>query len=218
MTLKFRQRVAHRLKGIFVSESPTEISSWPCSNIIPLYGKFDFGYALGPHCSYTDNKRERTPLGNLIYKFKYKYDREAGRILSEILFDFISQETKLKNADLLTIVPPSFVSRPFIPMRLLSELIYQELNIDFEPNLFARTKINRLQKRLRNIKAKFENIEGAFRLVHSDKVLDKKVLVLDDIYDSGATLDEVTKLLRIAGAKEIYVLVLTKTQNWGRDG
>ena len=217
MTLKFHQKIISQLKTISLFRPSTQELSYPSLNPIPLLGKFDWGYALGPHRDYASDKRERTALGDLIYKFKYKYNKEAGVILSKVVFDFISQEEKLKNVDLLTIVPSSFISRPFVPMKFLSEVIYCKLGVDFEPNLFARTRINKLQKRIYSIKVKFENIKGAFKLSHPDKVLDKKVLVLDDLYDSGATLNEITKLLRIADAEEIYVLTLAKTRNWGRD-
>lgn len=62
---------------------------------------------------------------------------------------------------------------------------------------------------MRTLAQKRANVAGAFA-VRGD-VRGKRLLVLDDLYDSGATLEEVTRVLRRAGAARLCVLTLTRT-------
>jgi len=52
-------------------------------------------------------------------------------------------------------------------------------------------------------------VSGAFDL--QSPIKGKRLLVVDDLFDSGATLEEITHLLRRAGATRICVLTLTRT-------
>lgn len=61
-----------------------------------------------------------------------------------------------------------------------------------------------------NSYSKQENVAGAFD-VDEDVVRGKSIILLDDIFDSGATLKEVGKLLTQKGAKCIVPIVIAKT-------
>jgi predicted amidophosphoribosyltransferase len=52
---------------------------------------------------------------------------------------------------------------------------------------------------------------STFRLDSPLLVSAKKILVLDDLYDSGATINQISQILRRAQADKIFVLVLAKT-------
>ena len=67
------------------------------------------------------------------------------------------------------------------------------------------------QKNLNNAILKKENVKDAFNLRNSDKFIDKSVILIDDIYDSGATIKEIGKILTCFGVKEIMPLVIAKT-------
>ena len=48
------------------------------------------------------------------------------------------------------------------------------------------------------------NVLGAYRILNSAEVSGKRVLLLDDIYTTGATVGECARVLRTAGAKEVH--------------
>jgi ATP-dependent DNA helicase RecQ len=52
---------------------------------------------------------------------------------------------------------------------------------------------------------------STFRLNNPLLVSGKKILLLDDLYDSGATMNQISQILRQAGADKIFALVLAKT-------
>ncbi len=58
-----------------------------------------------------------------------------------------------------------------------------------------------------------KNIKNAFSLNNASKIKGKNILLVDDVYTSGATLDECAKTLLGAGARKVYAVVYAKTQN-----
>ncbi len=49
-----------------------------------------------------------------------------------------------------------------------------------------------------------ENIRGVFRVVRPDKIRGRKILLVDDVYTSGATFSELRRVLMRAGASAVY--------------
>ena len=67
------------------------------------------------------------------------------------------------------------------------------------------------QKIFENHYLKSDNVAGAFSIPDSQKVSGKKILLIDDIFDSGATIKEIGRYLSKQGAILIAPLVLAKT-------
>ena len=59
-------------------------------------------------------------------------------------------------------------------------------------------------------KERLQNIKNAFGLNDSSKVKGKKILLVDDVYTTGATADECAKVLLRAGAARVDVLTLAR--------
>jgi hypothetical protein len=181
------------------------------TDIIPLEGNFDWGYALGQYSESKEGHPEKTYVGGLLYRFKYRLDREAGVILADLAAELINSRNLLKSSDLMVTVPSSFTSRPFDPVSFLAERVSEGTKIRWEKGVIKRTRITKLQKRIFDKASKEENVMSTFRLDNPALVFGKKVLLLDDLYDSGATMNQISQILRRAQADRIFVLVLAKT-------
>lgn len=81
--------------------------------------------------------------------------------------------------------------------------------------MIRRVRLTGLQKDALGKRSKMENVRGVFKLTDKNMIKDKKVLLMDDIYASGVTLNEITRMLKEKGAKNILVLTLVKT-TWGK--
>jgi len=197
----------------WLSKSDQEVEKPPLSTqgLIPLVGNFDFGYALGQYSEPGGIHTEKTQVGRLLHGFKYKFDRDAGAILADLAVKFINSRSLLKSSDLMVTVPPSFTSRPFDPVSFLAEKISERTGIRWEKGVIKRTRITKLQKRIFDKAGKEENVVSTFRLNNPRSIVRKKILLLDDLYDSGATIGQISQILRRAKADKIFVLALAKT-------
>ena len=54
------------------------------------------------------------------------------------------------------------------------------------------------------------NIKNAFTLADPDKIADKRILLVDDVYTTGATVDECARILLKFGARQVDVLTLAR--------
>jgi predicted amidophosphoribosyltransferase len=181
-------------------------------NVIPLLGNFDFGYALGQYSEPKGSHTEKTQVGRLLYGFKYQFDQNAGVILADLAAELINSRNLLRSSDFIVTIPPSFTSRPFDPVSFLAERISKRTGIRWERDVIKRTRITKLQKRILDKAGKEENVISTFRLNNSPSTSGKKILLLDDLYDSGATINQISQILRKAKADKIFVLVLAKTR------
>ena len=58
-----------------------------------------------------------------------------------------------------------------------------------------------------------ENLEGAFEVIDNDRVKNKNILLIDDVFTTGATVNECSRKLLEGGAKNIYVATLATGRN-----
>ncbi len=180
-------------------------------NVIPLLGNFDSGYALGQYSEPKEAHIEKTQVGELLHRFKYQFDQDAGVILADLAVELINSRNLWKSSDFIITIPPSFTSRPFDPISFLAERISKGTGIRWEKDVIKRTRITKLQKRILDKEGKKENVISTFRLNNSLSISGKKILLVDDLYDSGATINQISQILREAKADKIFVLVLAKT-------
>ena len=180
-------------------------------NVIPLLGNFDFGCALGHYSEQVGAQIEKTQVGELLHRFKYQFDRDAGAELADLAIELIKGQSLLKSSDFVVTVPPSFTSRPFDPISYLAERVSKGTGIRWAKNVIKRTRVTGQQKRLFAKELKEENVKLAFGLNDHRFITDKKILLLDDLYASGCTINLISDILRRARAHKISVLVVAKT-------
>ena len=172
-----------------------------------LVGSWDAGWALDFHSRFTGADWSRSQVGELAFRLKYRQDKAVLPALVEHLLALCADHPELTNIDALVPIPPSKL-RAFDPVRTLADALGTRLDQPVWPAL-VKTRNTAPQKELRTLAQKQTNVAGAFAL--QGQVRGKRLLVLDDLYDSGATLKEVARVLRQGGAVRVYVLALTRT-------
>jgi len=142
-----------------------------------------------------------------MYRFKYSGRREYA--------DFFAEEaakrygTWMRRHGVEAIVPvPMYAakkrSRGYNQAEVFAQTLGRECDIPVEKKLVARIK-NTLPQKSLNDKQRKDNLKGAFQ-VRTNIVKYSKILLVDDIYTTGATIDAIAELLKKSGAKEVYFL------------
>lgn len=143
-----------------------------------------------------------------IYNLKFMGKKDAADFYGEILAQVISKKYRDIKFDLITEIPLSFVSkagRGYNQAELIAKVIGKKLNIEHK-TLLAKRLFTKTQHRLSR-ESRFANVFCKFKAVKAVKgvkIKGKRVLLCDDIKTTGATLDEAARILRLAGAKEVY--------------
>ncbi len=141
----------------------------------------------------------------LILSYKQGGKTELARFFARLMANKIRRENL--DFDIICAVPLHWTkkfSRGFNQSELLAELIAKNLNKIFEPKAITRIKKGLAQKELKS-SDRHKNLRGAFR-ADPNKVKGKKVLLVDDIFTTGATLDNTAIALKKAGASLVYVI------------
>lgn len=142
---------------------------------------------------------------------KLKYNRK--KYLAKPLGAYLAQRlvTEIINIDYITFVPiheTKLKIRKFNQAELLAKEVSSLLNIPLLPlcnkiiNTKSQTELS-FKERRANVKDSF-----AFNIEHKKQIKGKNILIIDDVFTTGATCDEVSSVILKAGAKNCFVLTL----------
>lgn len=173
----------------------------------PLLGSWQVGWALGFHSQFSGADWNRSRAGELAYRLKYQNDLSALPALVEQAVALIADHPELVQVDAIVPVPPSAL-RPNDPVSSFAKALADQLGLTFLPVL-VKTKQTAPQKEMRTLAQKRANTAGAFGL--RSPIRGKRLLLVDDLFDSGTTLEEITHLLHRCGAAKVNILTLTRT-------
>ena len=146
-------------------------------------------------------------IKDMIQNFKFYGKRYFGEYLSYFLFDLYMEQNY--TCDVVIPAPISQKSmkiRGFNQTELLCHAFIKN-NIPFNNTCLIKHKETLHQVGL-GYKDRQTNLTGAFKVVDKEAVKNKKILLIDDILTTGATVSEISQTLKKAGASEVVVLTL----------
>lgn len=118
----------------------------------------------------------------------------------------------LKSYDTIIPVPISKKrqkERGYNQSLLIAKELSKKLEIKCANNCLIKTRNVIEQSKLKK-EDRIKNIQGIYKLNNKEKLKNKNVIILDDIYTTGSTVNECSKILRQAHPKKICVLTLAK--------
>lgn len=124
-----------------------------------------------------------------------------------------AEERLGRDFDLLTYVAVSPLRRwrrGYDQSALLAQAVGETLGMTPLPTLRKRSRV-RPQSRTVDRAERQSNVRGAFRVVNPEAVRGKRVLLIDDVLTTGATVSEASRVLLEAGAKSVDVAALAVT-------
>jgi ComF family protein len=129
--------------------------------------------------------------------------------LIEAMISFSDLEILAKRKfSLVTCVPlhkSRLKERGYNQAALIGERIAKYMQIPFDEKLLKRIKKTKVQSGLVRSE-RVKNIKGAFELV--GEIRGKRVLLVDDVWTTGSTMRECSRVIKINGANEVWGLVL----------
>ena len=150
-------------------------------------------------------------IRNLILEMKFQKKPYIYKTIEYFLQNNKKKLEKLKKYDIIIVVPLSWkrkLKRGYNQSLLIARIISNILQIKIENKILYKTK-NIVPQSTLNKKERKENIKGAFKIKHIEIIENKKILIIDDIYTTGNTLNECSKMLVENGIKKENIGVLT---------
>lgn len=155
-------------------------------------------------------------LAELIRAFKFGGERALAGELADYLLELAAHDPQISGAQAITFVPMTARARRargFNQTELLARRLGRRLELPVI-KVLAKLRETRLQVELGG-RERRENLSGAFAARHDPRY--EKILLIDDVYTTGATLAECSQALAIAGYSQIYALTLARTVFKPRD-
>ncbi|MDF1577616.1 MAG: ComF family protein [Desulfurivibrionaceae bacterium] len=172
------------------------------------------GLCLSDHYHFTMARallRYTPPITKVISRFKY-HGRTAALKTFRTLHEQIPVPGLIDRPDLIIPVPlhrKRLRERGFNQALLLARAFYPDHGSLIDFAVLERQRYTAPQTSLSG-KARRQNLKKAFRVKNSEVVAGKRVLLIDDVFTTGTTVNECAAVLKKAGAKEVAVLTLAR--------
>jgi ComF family protein len=153
-------------------------------------------------------------LKGLVHKFKYGKITCMAKEFSDMAAAFVKQRGINSGIDMILPVPMHplrLIKREINPSEALAGNIASKLAIRYSGRFIKKVKNTRAQSRLGRIE-RMENIRGSFALTGRGlkDIPGKNILLVDDLFTTGATVNECAMILKKAGAGRVDVLTLAR--------
>ena len=153
-------------------------------------------------------------LREILHRFKYQGKLGLGRVLTRILAEHYPSD--LDDIDLITAVPlyiGKLRTREFNQSIVIAQDLAKRLKVPFNAFALKKVRDTRPQYEMGNETERRRNVRGAFVVEDTRKVSGKSILLFDDVFTTGSTLNECTRVLLKAVVIKVQVLTLMRTIN-----
>lgn len=156
----------------------------------------------------------------MVHCYKYRFIQDIAPILGAIIIKSVSAHN-LPLPDLIIPVPlhqRRLRFRGFNQSSLIAKYVGENITPGFEipvlEDVLVRHRYTEPQMKIRNHSHRKNNIQNAFSIKKDGKktIKNKNIWLVDDVATTGATLFECAKVLKKAGAKEVFALVVARQE------
>lgn len=183
-----------------------------------LEGNWKAGWALDLHTiSSVKNANggfdnTYTDIGYALNQLKYHHSTEKLNYLGNQLVKFMNTRMVTPYLDVILPVPPSN-QRDIQPVYEIASLLAKGVDKKIDFNFLLKNRSTSQLKSMQDPQERERELSGVFSLRNPTLYQGKKILLVDDLYRSGSTLKEITRVLYEQGkVSNVYVVTLTKTR------
>lgn len=134
----------------------------------------------------------------MIHRMKYSGRDDIARMLGVIYGGYLSRSPFYSDIDIVVPVPLHFtkkIKRGYNQSYEFARGVASAMGVKCIPDVLRRHKRTRTQARLTDREHRADNVKGAFRVLHAKRYSGKKILLVDDVITTGATLEACARAL-----------------------
>ncbi len=152
----------------------------------------------------------RSEMGELVYQLKYQHD---SSVVNKIV-DLLQEINGFNKMDVVIPIPPSNKNRVNQPVYSIATEFGKRFGITVYLDFLEKSKGSQELKGITEPDERQKALKNSMNIAKNHDLFGKSILLIDDLYRSGSTLKVATELLYSeAGAKNVYVLTMTKTRS-----
>ena len=176
-------------------------------------------------CKIDNYKNTSSYFDEHIYLFQYsgeirdiilKYKFNEKSYIYRTFLEFIKNNEKIcaqiKKYDIIMPIPISkkrLKKRGYNQSALIAKNLAKMLNVDYKENVLVKIKDNKPQSEMGQDERK-NNVKGVYTIKNKEKIYQKKILLIDDIFTTGNTVNECAKILIENSAHIVGIFTIAK--------
>lgn len=138
-----------------------------------------------------------------IIKFKFRNKKYLGYTFAKLLYERLIQYPWISEIQSVTCVPMKGRNRAYNQSAVVAEHVAELMNVPFKENALIKIKNNPPFYTL-TLKQRLKAVKGAYSIGDDKSFVGERILLIDDIYTTGATIGECRHVLLKGGADCIY--------------
>ena len=150
------------------------------------------------------------PLRDAICSFKYRGKLTLARPLAQLMINALPQGLDADVVIPVPLHPARLRAREFNQSLLLADQLGRHLSRPVSATNLVRTAVTDPQTALSR-QARLRNLRHAFTIRRPHDLAERRILLVDDVFTTGTTLNECAKTLRKAGSGPVFALTLART-------
>ncbi|MCL5017463.1 MAG: ComF family protein [Patescibacteria group bacterium] len=168
----------------------------------------DVKYLLAPVTNYKNDS-----VKNIVKFIKYNRWTSLLNTIEPILEKYLSL-LKYNFENFIIIPIPLHKDRErergFNQSELIAKIICKKTGASININALKRIRFTKTQAELKDPEERMKNVKDCFALIDPNEVKNKNIILVDDVFTTGSTINEAVKNLKQAGAKKIIAFVFAK--------
>ena len=176
-----------------------------CSDCLLKINRPDTPYLKGVHIA---GNYQDLVLKKALWLLKYRGAKQLAKPLAELIKERVWK--KMETKDWLVIPIPLSKNKMRRRGYNQAELIAKELSDNICADVLLKKFHTKSQVEVKDKEERLANIIGSFEAKNSETITGKKIILIDDVLTTGATMREAKKILLSAGAKKVAGVVVAK--------
>ena len=174
-----------------------------------LYGRLPIRFALAFLLFKKGGRVQR-----LLHELKYNNHPEIGQLLGRVYGNDLQNEGFGKHLDIILPIPLHPVKqkrRRYNQSAEFAKGLSQSLNVGYSNEAIKRIIVTETQTRKSKLR-RWENVKEVFSVANNQLIEGKRVLLVDDVITTGATIEACGQVLIDAGIQELSVASIAYTE------